>query len=283
MHRLCDLHTHSTFSDGTHTPAQIAAKARQAGLGAVALTDHNTVAGLPEFLEAAREAAVEAIPGVEISTGFEGKELHIAGLFIDPGEWEKLTDFLRVINRRKEESNRSLIDSLRRAGYRLDYEEIREHHQGHVNRAVIASEMQKKGYVRDISEAFQGLLSEAHGCYVPPERIPAGEAIRFLRSLRAVPVLAHPFVSMTEVEIRAFIPEAKLCGLAAMETRYSAYSPETTEKAVRIAGEYGLLESGGSDFHGENKPGIQLGTGTGNLEVPFDFVQKLSGLRGAPP
>ena len=273
---ICDLHTHSTFSDGTFTPSQIVAEGLRANLRSVALTDHNTVAGLPEFLEAARGTALEAIPGVEISTGYLGKEVHIVGLFLEQEKYAELEDFLVVINRRKEESNRALVASLHTAGYELSYAEIRERHQGNVNRAVIAAELLRKGYIREIKEAFRGVLSAKNGLYTPPERIPAFEAVRFLHSINAVPVLAHPFISLTEGELRAFLAEAREHVLAAMETRYSTYAPEVTAAARAIAQEFGLLESGGSDFHGENKPDIRLGSGTGDLMVPYGFVQKLS-------
>lgn len=272
---FCDLHTHSTFSDGTFTPSQIVAEALRRKLRSVALTDHNTVAGLPEFLEAARGTALEAIPGVEISTGYLGKEVHIVGLFLEQEKFAELTDFLGVINRRKEESNRALVAALRSAGYEISYGEIRERHPGSVNRAVIAGELLRKGYIREMKEAFCGVLSAKNGLYTPPERIPALEAVRFLRSINAVPVLAHPFISLSEGELRAFLPEAKEHGLAAMETRYSTYSPEVSAAARAVAGAFQLLESGGSDFHGGNKPDIRLGSGTGDLAVPDGFAQKL--------
>lgn len=272
----CDLHTHSTFSDGTFTPSQIVMEALRANLSAVALTDHNTVAGLPEFLDAARGTTLEAIPGVEISTGFLGREVHIVGLFLEQERYAELEDFLSVINRRKEESNRALVAALHAVGYKISYGEIQERHQGNVNRAVIAAELMKKGYVRDLKEAFCGILSSKNGLYTPPERIPALEAVRFLHSINAVPVLAHPFLSLTEGELRAFLPEAREHGLAAMETRYSTYTPEVAAAACAIAGEFKLLESGGSDFHGENKPDIRLSSGTGDLVVPYEFAKKLS-------
>lgn len=276
MEQSCDLHTHSTYSDGTFSPAQIVAEGLRKGLRAVALTDHNTVAGIPEFLAAARGTALEAIPGVEISAGYRDKEVHIVGLFLEPETYGALEDFLRVINLRKEKSNQALVDSLHAAGYDVSYGEIRQRHPGNVNRAVIAAELLKKGYVREIREAFRGILSAKNGLYTPPERIGALEVIGFLRSIHTVPVLAHPFVSLTEAELRTFLPEAKEHGLAAMETRYAAYAQATADAACAMAQDYGLLESGGSDFHGENKPGIHLGIGTGELLVPYGFVQALS-------
>lgn len=192
---LCDLHTHSIFSDGTFSPTQIVTEGLRRSLRAVALTNHNTVAGVPEFLDAARNTGLKAIAGVEISTGYQGKEVHIVGLFLKEEKYGELEAFLSVINDRKEESNRALVASLHDAGYDIHYQEIRERHQGNINRAVIAAELLKKGYIREIKEAFQGVLSPKCGFYTPPERIPAAEAVRYLHSIHAVPVLAHPFIS----------------------------------------------------------------------------------------
>ena len=277
----CDLHTHSTFSDGTFSPSQIVAEGLRKKLRAVALTDHNTVAGLPEFLKAAEGTGLEGIPGVEISTGYNNQEVHIVGLFLRQEHYGELERFLDVINRRKEESNRNMVVALREAGYALNYEKIRERYQGNVNRAVIAAELIEKGYLTDRKEAFHGILSAKNGLYRPPERIPAFEAIRFLSSIHAVPVLAHPYLSLTEEELRTFLPEAKRNGLAAMETRYSTFTPQLTEAARYLASEFGLLESGGSDFHGGNKPDIQLGSGKGDLAVPYSFVQSLAAIHSA--
>lgn len=276
MGQFCDLHTHSTFSDGTCTPAEILKQAEAIGLSAVALTDHNTIAGLPDFLEAAQNSPVEAIPGVELSTEFHGKELHIVGLFLPEGSFSPLTEYLEGINRKKAESNLHLVQALNRAGYQLDYEEILASHPGGtVNRAVIAAALLEQGYVASIADAFRHLLSEKAGFFVPPERIAALDAIGFLHGLGAVPVLAHPFLNLEETELRAFLQEAKPAGLAAMETLYAAFSPEVTQTARQIAREFGLLESGGSDFHGDNKPHIRLGTGKGNLSVPMSFAENM--------
>ena len=277
MNQYCDLHTHSHYSDGTFSPAEILAEAEQLGLSSVALTDHNTVAGLPEFLSAAQDSSVEAIPGVEISTAYGETELHIVGLFLPADSFDQITALLEEFNRKKETSNLLLIQNLNRAGYILNYEEIcRNHSQGTVNRAVIAAAMLKKGYISSINEAFKGLLSKKGGYYIPPERLSAFDAIAFLRSLGAVPVLAHPFLNLkTEPELRRFLEEAIPHGLAAMETMYSSYSPETESMARRIAREFGLKESGGSDFHGQTKPHISLGFGKGTLAIPTSFSETL--------
>ena len=277
MNQYCDLHTHSTYSDGTCSPAEIIMEAEKLGLSAVALTDHNTVSGIPDFLEAARTSSVEAIPGVEISCQYGDTELHLVGLFLPMENLDIVTVYLESLNRKKEESNRQLIHRLNQAGYSLDYEEIRRSHtEGTVNRAVIAAAMLEKGYVFSINDAFQGVLSQKAGFYVPPQRLSFFNAITLLRYVDAVPVLAHPFLNLkTEDRLRTCLQEAVPAGLVAMETMYSSYSPETEAAARRIAREFGLLESGGSDFHGQTKPHISLGTGKGNLAVPLSFAEQL--------
>lgn len=283
MVRYCDLHTHSCFSDGTCTPVEIIEKAVAMNLSAVALTDHNTVAGLPEFLAAARGNPIEAIPGVEISTNYGETELHIVGLFLPEASFAPLTAVLEAFNRKKEESNRVLVQNLTEAGFPLDYDVIcRNHPVGTVNRAVIAAALVRQGYVNSVKEAFQSLLSKKGGYYIPPERLESLDAIRLLRKLDAVPVLAHPLLNLkTEEALRRFLAEAVPAGLVGMETMYASYTPEETALARCLAAEYGLKESGGSDFHGEVKPHIQLGTGKGNLAVPADFVRNLKMQGGA--
>ena len=283
MAQFCDLHTHSNYSDGTYSPAEIIAEAEKLGLSSVALTDHNTVAGLPAFMEAAQNSPVEAVPGVEISCQYGDTELHLVGLYIPMENLDVITVYLDSLNRKKEESNRLLIRNLNQAGYFLDYDEIRQAHpDGTVNRAVIAASMLEKGYVSSINQAFQDILSVKAGFYVPPQRLTFFNAIALLRYVEAVPVLAHPFLNLkTEDVLRACLQEAVPKGLAAMETMYSSYAPETEAAARRIAREFGLLESGGSDFHGATKPHIRLGCGKGNLSVPAAFADALKNSRKA--
>ena len=276
MENYCDLHTHSVFSDGTDTPARLIELAAEAGLSAVALCDHNTVAGLPDFLEAAKDSAVEAVPGVEISTDYADKELHILALFVQPQHYAAVTALLAEGDRRKEQSNIDLVAALNAAGYALSYEEIKaKTPQGHINRAHIAAEMLELGYVESVQAAFRTLLSPKHGLYHPPKRIDAYDAIRFIKSIGAVAVLAHPFLSMDEQLLRAFLPRAVEAGLDAMEVFYSKYDEETTLLAVKIAEEYGILPSGGSDYHGGNKPDIAIGIGRGDLKIPHQWLNGL--------
>lgn len=272
----CDLHTHSVFSDGTYTPAQLIAEAESIGLSAVALTDHNTIAGLPDFLAAGEGSAVEAVPGCEFSTDYNGTELHILGLWIPPEHYQTVTDLLDKAQKDKEESNRDLVRALNEAGYTIDYQKVIARSQGSVNRAHIAAELLENSYVSSIQEAFARLLSQKHGFYRPPQRIDAYECIRFIKSIGAKAVLAHPFLNLKEeTALRGFLPEAVEAGLDGMEVLYSKFTPEQTALAQQIAQEYGLLPSGGSDFHGENKPDIRLGVGRGTLCIPYSWMEAL--------
>lgn len=273
---VIDLHTHSTYSDGTCTPAELIAQAEQIGLNAVALCDHNTVSGLPDFMEAARGRTVEAVPGVEFSTEYNGTELHILGLFIPPEHYETVTRLLDDTLAEKERSNRALIRALSTAGICLDYDSIRSGNpEGIVNRAVIGAEMVRKGYVSSVKEAFSQWLSEKHGYYHPPRRLGSLDTIRFIRSIGCVSVLAHPFLDLDEAGLRRFLRDAVNAGLDGMETHYPDFDAAATRLGREISGEFGLLESGGSDFHGSNKPNIRLGTGKGSLSVPAEFLTRL--------
>jgi predicted metal-dependent phosphoesterase TrpH len=271
----CDLHTHSFFSDGTYSPVELLEEAQRLGLTAIALTDHNTVAGLPALLAASENSDVEAVPGCEFSTDYHGVELHILGLFLAPERYETVTDLLEAAQKEKEQSNIDLVAALNGAGYTLDYGEICSRCNGQIDRAHIAAAMVGKGYYPDMQACFRGPLSPKNGFYHPPKRIGAYDCIRFIKSIGAVAVLAHPFLSLDEAGLREFLPEAVKSGLDGMEVLYSKYSPETTATAFAIADEFGLKYSGGSDFHGGNKPDIALGTGRGNLAVPANWLEQL--------
>lgn len=276
MTNLCDLHTHSTYSDGTFAPGELIRRAEELGLGAVALCDHNTVAGLPEFLAAGAESKVETVPGIEFSTDYRDGELHLLALFVKPEHYAAVTEKVEEMLARKEESNLNLIHSLGVAGVKLDYQAIKAGTpNGQVNRAVIAAQMVRKGYCATVKEAFSKWLSPKHGHFVPPKRLDVFEMIEFIRSIGAVSVLAHPFLNLQADALREFLKEAVPRGLDAMETEYSTFSEEQRQLAREIAAEFGLKRSGGSDFHGANKPDIAMGSGRGDLRVPLALLEGL--------
>ena len=277
--KYCDLHTHSIYSDGTFTPKEIIEAAEAIGLNAVALCDHNTVSGVPEFLESAKGKKVKAVAGIEISTDYGKTELLIVGLFIDPESFDTVEAFVRPMVQRKEDSNRLVIEKLRAGGYDIDFNEIKSKTpDGKFNRAHIATELTAKGYTKSVNEAFSTLLAKDSVYYVANKRIPTFEAIEFLKSINAVAVIAHPFLDLNEEELEIFLPEAKKHGLDAMEVLYSTYDEETTRKASELAERFGLLKSGGSDFHGTRKKDISLGIGNGTLAVPFSVCEDLEKL-----
>lgn len=272
---FCDLHTHSTFSDGTCTPQQLIRQAEQMKLSAVVLCDHNTVAGLPDFVKAGEGSPVEAVPAVEFSTQYGETELHILGIYIRPEKYAAVTQLLEELLRAKERSNIALVQKLATAGIVLDYEKIKAQSGNYVNRAVIGAEMVRQGFVASVPDAFKQYLSESKGFYVPPRRLDSYEAIRFIKSIGAAAVLAHPLLNLDEAGLREFLPRAIEAGLDGMEVYYSKYTPAETALAEHIAKEFQLLPSGGSDYHGDNKPGIELGVGRGDLQIPDTWLKAL--------
>ncbi len=272
--KLCDLHTHSTYSDGSCSPKELIKLAEESGFFAVALTDHNTVDGLEPFLTEGKNSRVEVIAGVEISSDYNGKELHVLALFIE----DRLLDmqkFLETPKIRKEESNKLLAETLIKNGYNVDYERIKSQSVGSINRVHFANELIKNGYIKTVKEGFDTILSEQTGFYVSPQRLTVFEVLNFIKSIGAVSVLAHPLLNLNKEDLIEFLPKAKASGLMAMETRYSKYTIEDQEFSIRLAKEFKLLESGGSDFHGKNKPDIKMGVGMGNLQIPYEFVDKM--------
>ena len=167
----CDLHTHSTFSDGTSTPEEIVSAAEAMGLTAVALCDHNDVEGLPRFLRAAEGGRTAAVPGTEISTDYEGTELHIVGLFVPESGCGAIRALTERMRRGKAESNLALERRLRAAGYMVDYAALKASHpETAINRAHFAAELMRLGYVKSVSEAFETILAPGAGFYEPSSR-----------------------------------------------------------------------------------------------------------------
>ncbi len=271
----CDLHCHSVFSDGTNTPEEITALAKENN-AVVALCDHNTVKGLAMFLAEAARLGVTAVAGAEFSSEYKGSEVHILALFIPEKHFARVEEFTDEYKKRKTESNFGLIKRLNEAGYDISFERLQSQAEGgSFNRAAIAAEMRRKGYVSSNKEAFDGVLSKKGGFYIPPRRENSLDVISFIRSINALPVLAHPLISLTEEKLTEFLGDATKAGLLGMETEYSLYSSEDEKTAKALAESFGLLESGGSDFHGDNKPDIEFITGKGNLQVPEEFYYKL--------
>lgn len=286
--KKCDLHSHSHFSDGTLSPAELVALAEKEGVSALALTDHDTSKGLKEFMTAGYNSSVITVPGCEFSTDYEheaevdGKirkktsELHIVGLFMHEESWPEIEDRVEFIHLAKINSNNKMIKRLQKDGYDISFEEVDALTDGDVfNRAHVARVLLNKNYVKSVKEAFDTILSEGYGYYIPLKRLSSYSTIEFIKANGGVAVLAHPFLNLDCDELDVFLPEAKKRGLDAIETIYSLFDESTSKKARDFAEKYGFLQSGGSDFHGSVKPDIFLGRGHGDMTVPFDFYSIL--------
>ena len=241
----------------------------------LALTDHNTSKGLAEFMEAGKNSPVITVPGCEFTTEWNRKEIHIVGLFFDEKYWAEVEDYLELVHLAKTTSVTNMIDALKAAGYEIDFDKISQMTKGNVNRAHIAKALMEKGYVKSINEAFSGLLKEGNGFYTPAKRLSTLATIRFIKVFGAAAIMAHPLLNLTYREMQEFLPQAKDSGLDAIETHYTEFDEEMTVMAESLARTYGLKQSGGSDFHGDNKPGINLGKGRGNLFVPTEFYDEV--------
>lgn len=271
----CDLHTHSVHSDGSFTTAELVAQGKENNL-VIALTDHNTVSGLADFMRQGAEMGVITIPGTELSCAHGKNEFHLLGLFIKPQYYDRVERLVKEIHVLKEISNIEMVERLNEGGYMINYADVKKRNvNGNANRAHVAAELVDKGYFETVSEVFDTILAEDKGFYVQPERLQLLDAIKFLREIEALPVLAHPLKDVEPQVLISILPELIEAGLCGIETMHSSYSNEQIERSKEIAKEFNLLESGGSDFHGKVKPGIDLGVGKGNLNVPLEIYHKL--------
>lgn len=273
-----DLHTHSTASDGTFSPTELVDLAVQKGLSAIALTDHDTVDGLEEAIRHSKEKYpdFELVPGIEYSTVRDGKDVHIVGLYIDYKDEEYRAGLQRFIDSRTER-NRKICKKLTEAGMPVTYEELVEANPGAViTRAHFGRFLLAKDYVKSISEAFDRFIGDRCPCYVPREKITPQMAIEQILKAKGVPILAHPVLyGLGKDAMDELVHEMKDAGVVGIEALYATYTPQDERDMKALAEKYDLLISGGSDFHGSNKPHIDLGTGTGRLSIPYDYLEKI--------
>lgn len=273
---MIDLHCHSTFSDGEFSPVQLLEMAAAIGLSALALTDHDTVAGLPSLL-AAESGTVTAVPGVEVSAMFGSDTLHILGLFVD---WRcpELNRFLEPIRSSREERNRKIVRRLRNLGCDVTEEDVRARAgEDVVGRPHIAQSLVAAGCCESIPEAFEVYLGVRGKAYYKRFRPSAESAVRTVHAAGGLAVWAHPVAARDHAEstLRQRLRSLRDAGLDGIESHYSEHTEEQTRFVSRLADEAGLLLSGGSDFHGAPMPGIELGRGRGNLAVPDQFLDRM--------
>lgn len=271
-----DLHVHSNCSDGTLAPAELVRHAVSCGLSAFALTDHDNTDGLPEAFEAAAAAAIELIPGIEFSTEYLGKDIHIVGLDFD---WQH-PDFQEKVNYYREERwrrNQKMIRLMADDGIDISREQMMEAFGETVwTRAHFARYLADHGYVEEMWSAFQTHLGEGCKYYVPRQKVSPDEVVQLICRFGGIPVLAHPFqYNFSEEELRTLLQKLKKSGLMGMEVYYSTHTPKQTAYLRELSKALELAPSGGSDFHGTNKPTIALGSGKNNLCIPYSILEGL--------
>lgn len=276
---LIDLHTHSICSDGTLSPKELIKYAKEKNLVAIALTDHDTVEGLKEASEEAERLGIELIPGVEIAAEFNGSEIHILGLFIDinSNELKTALDDMKV---RRETRNKKLVELFNAAGIDMTYNEVVATAQGNIiTRAHFAKVLVKRGYGESISEVFKAYLSPGSDTYIMRELFSYEEAIQLIHKAGGFAVLAHPKeYRIDKKETDAMVKLLKKEGLDGIEAIYTTNAPEDEAFQRFLAEKYNLFITGGSDFHGENKPKIDLGVGFGKLRIPEAIILKIKKL-----
>ena len=271
-----DLHTHSSASDGTEPPAEIIRLAANAGLTAIALTDHDTLSGLDEARAAARPAGIDFIPGVELSVDHAGHKIHMLAYFIEPTEGP-LQGQLAWLRAGRDERNEQILERLAVLGHPVTIEEVMEHAHGEaVGRPHIADALVARGDAADRSDAFRQYLADGGPAYVERARLSAIEAIGLTRSSGGVTAIAHPSTIGLDADgYHRLFSELAEVGLGGIEVYYPEHSPELRTHLARVATSLGLAATGGSDYHGSGKPGISVGTGRGDLVVPDTSVDEL--------
>lgn len=272
-----DLHTHSNRSDGSDSPAVVIRHAADAGLHAIALTDHDTLDGIPEAAAEADRLHIPFVPGVEISCEWTPGTLHMVVLFLraEPGP---LQDRLADLQHGREQRNRKIVARLQDLGIDIGYDEVQaEAGEGVVGRPHFAAVLVRKGVVPDSTAAFNEYLANGRPAYVPRFRLEPADAIDLARSSGAVPVLAHPHTLGfgSAGEFADMLTSLRDDGLVGMEAYYAEYTPDERRRLADTARRFGLVPSGGSDYHGTYRPGVQVGTGHGDLVVPDEAWHEL--------
>ncbi|MBN1176798.1 MAG: PHP domain-containing protein [Dehalococcoidales bacterium] len=270
-----DLHLHSTASDGRLNPEEIVSRAAELGLKVIALTDHDTVDGVPAALQAAKAFhGLRVIPGVEISTDLADGEAHVLGYFIDYASRELGKELERFRNSRQGRAL-GMVDKLRKLGMDIDYKHVRElAGDGSIGRPHIARAMMEKGYIATFEEAFDKYLGHGGQAYVPREKMTPEEAVQLILRSQGLPVLAHPF---TLNDPEDMIKKLKAVGLIGVEVYYKDNTPEQTRKILALAEKYGLIATGGTDYHGIGDSSEVM---MGGVEVPPEAAERLIGLAG---
>ncbi len=275
--KLIDLHVHSTASDGTLSPQEVALYAKAKGLSAIALTDHDTVSGVDECIKKGLEVGVVVVPGIECSADFYGKELHILGYYINPN-CKTLESKLKQLIESRYMRNLKMLEKLEEIGCPLTLDELQEDSApGTVlTRAHFAKALMRKGYISNRKEAFTKYIGRGLPAYVPREKFTVKECIDMIHTAGGLAVLAHPMLyGYSRADITNLLRGLVLEGLDGVESVYSTHSQEDMSHLLQVCMQLKLFPTGGSDFHGDNKPLIDLGSGYGELKIPFDILEAM--------
>jgi len=268
---MIDLHTHTTASDGRLTPRQLIDHAGEVGLCAVAVTDHDTVDGIAEARRYACEVGMPFIPGIEISAEYSATgTMHILGYFIDEST-RSFSDALAFLKESRKKRNPQIIERLNHYGVDITMEDVR-HEAGsdQIGRPHVARAIVRKGYASSIADAFERYVKKGAPCYVNKERFLPERAIELIRKAGGIPVLAHPKTLNIDFgqELPRLLARLQEMGLMGVEAYYYSHSPSEEEYFLRLSRKLDIIATGGSDFHGDNKPKVALGRGSGSLRVP---------------
>lgn len=276
-----DLHIHSTASDGTLSPSEILNMAQRLNLGAISITDHDTIDGTKEALSIGIPPSLKFLTGIEISANpppsFSGPgSLHILGYGINIDDTELNHTLVRLQEARKNRNPR-IIELLNRMGFELTLNEIRrDAGECQLGRPHIAKQMIKKGFVQSVSEAFDNYLATGQPAYVDKYRVDCDRAIEVILNAGGIPVLAHPvLLNIKDDVLEKLVICLKKMGLKGIEAYYPEQTPDLIARYTEIANRHGLLITGGTDFHGSIKPEIKMGSGRGNFSVPYELYEKL--------
>ncbi len=275
---MVDLHVHSNKSDGTFSPQELVDYAHQKGLNAFALTDHDTIDGVSMAQKYAAEKypQLEVIAGVELSTEYNGRDVHIVGLYINT-ESPTLKEHLQHFIDSRELRNEKMCALLRDHGFAITYDGLKDAFPGAIiTRAHYARYMLNKGYIKSIKEAFERYVGDHCPCFVPREKVTPSQAVNLILNAGGIPVLAHPILyGFGNEQLEKLVSTLKEQGLIGIEAIYSTYTPADERQIRALVEKYDLLISGGSDFHGENKPGLDLATGYGKLYIHDDILKNI--------
>ena len=277
--REIDLHVHTTASDGTEQPRETVELAKRKGLKAIAITDHDTVLGCREAMAAGEELGIEVVPGIEFGTKY-GIAVHMLGYYLDL-DAPALTEMTRSIVEDRDQRNEKTVRLMQENGIDVSYAQLKERFGEVIGRPHFAHVLMEAGLAEDVQDAFARLLGKGMKYHQYRHTLEIHEVIECIVNSGGIAVLAHPFqYKKNDEELRELIEHCMQFGLKGMECRYSGYSPEQTSYLEALAEEYGLVKTGGSDFHGENKPRIKLGSGIeDNLKVPYSWLEELKKIK----